>query len=283
MTLLLCICTRVRFWPTERAKLPFRWKYASLLPLAACMNRHSESTSSIPFDSIRKQYARVVLRRRTIRCSAISPRRSRIIPLSPVPLKAKALEYQVMLLKELSQDSDEYKFNLGEYYFLTGMKEKATVLLEEIIDSQPANSNRGHVPLIIFPVWRVKGAMRLLYLLSGYLSHCRCAVGYPRCAVAAGAGYRSLREGRCYADHSYLSYALANAVECGAPLHDRCVEVFANHRAGAHGAYQQIASYYQLDFTCCIGYVARPHRFNARIASSDAQNDRPADKASCGQ
>ena len=57
-------------------------------------------------------------------------------PISPVLLK-RSVGYQVMLLKELSQDSDEYKFNLGEYYFLTGMKEKATVLLEEIIDSQP--------------------------------------------------------------------------------------------------------------------------------------------------
>ena len=200
------------------AKLPFRWKYASLLPLAGLHEQAQREYESIPFDSIpssmRESYYDAGRQMFSYIASSFAH-----YPAIAGPLKAKALEFQVMLLKELSQDSDEYKFNLGEYYFLTGMKEKATVLLEEIIDSQPANSNlraRAAHHLSSLACERGDAASYTYYL----------AISATADVLSATRDVLSLQElgtevygkGDVTRAHSYLSYALANAVECGAPL-----------------------------------------------------------------
>ncbi len=200
------------------AKLPFRWKYASLLPLAGLHEQAQREYESVPFDSIpssmRESYYDAGRQMFSYIASSFAH-----YPAIAGPLKAKALEYQVMLLKELSQDSDEYKFNLGEYYFLTGMKEKATVLLEEIIDSQPANSNlraRAAHHLSSLACERGDAASYTYYL----------AISATADVLSATRDVLSLQDlgtevygkGDVTRAHSYLSYALANAVECGAPL-----------------------------------------------------------------
>ena len=92
------------------AKLPFRWKYASLLPLAGLHEQAQREYESIPFDSIpssmRESYYDAGRQMFSYIASSFAH-----YPAIAGPLKAKALEYQVMLLKELTQDSDEYKFN----------------------------------------------------------------------------------------------------------------------------------------------------------------------------
>lgn len=200
------------------AKQPFRWKYASLLPLAGLHEMAERAYDAITPDSVPG----------TLRASYYDAGRQMYSYISSSfghypsvadPLKAKSLRCQEELLKVLPPDSDEYKFNLGEYYFLLGRKEKAKVLLEEIIDSQPDNSNlRARAAHHLSSLARERGdADAYTYYLA--LSATADVLSATRDVLSLQElGAEIYDKGDVTRAHSYLSYALANAVECGAPL-----------------------------------------------------------------
>ncbi len=135
-----------------------------------------------------------------------------------VQLDSLAIDHQRRLLDLLDHSSDEYLFNLGEYYFSTGDFGRATVLLNELID-RPTDHNLD---------------ARAYHHLSAIANHHGDAEAYRRnlalSAIAdiesATLEVRSLQElgAAMYADgdieHSYryLTTALDNAVRCGATL-----------------------------------------------------------------
>lgn len=200
------------------ASLPFRWKFASLLPLAGLHEQAQVEYSLIPADSIPSHllasYYDAGRQMLSYTASSFSS-----YPQVAEPLQQKALQYQERLLDVLPKSSEAYKFNLGEYYFLTGMKEKARVLLEEIIDLRPANDNlRARAAHHLSSLARESGnADAYTYYL---------ALSATSDVLTATRDVLSLQElgadiydrGDVSRAHSYLSYALANAVECGAPL-----------------------------------------------------------------
>ncbi len=131
----------------------------------------------------------------------------------------RALELQRKLLEQLPHDSAEYRFNLGEYYFLTGERGKARVLLESIMESEPAAS-----PL------RARAAHHLSAIAKNSNDDNAYTYFLTQSALAdiltATREVASLQElgkhlythGDVNRSYYYLTEALASAVECGAPL-----------------------------------------------------------------
>lgn len=130
-----------------------------------------------------------------------------------------ALQCQQNLLHLLDPNSLEYKFNLGEYYFLTGQKGKATALLDFVYHNTPINS-----PL------RAKAAHHLssiakdnnhqnahIFFLAQSALADVCAAT-REVASLQELGYTLYIRNDVDRAYNYLTDALARAVQCGAPL-----------------------------------------------------------------
>lgn len=131
----------------------------------------------------------------------------------------KAIDYQKKLLEQLSHDDIQYKFNLGEYYLLTGSDVKAKVLLQEVLDS-PDDSGRfdARAAYHLSTIARNAGNENdYRYYLA------RSAINDVRTATREVASLQELgsvvhNSGDIARAHRYLSAAVENAVECGATL-----------------------------------------------------------------
>lgn len=131
----------------------------------------------------------------------------------------RALELQKRLLEVLPHESAAYRFNLGEYYFLTGDNAKAEPLLCEVIEHEPLNSNlRARATHHLSSIAEDNGdeMSQLYYLAQSALSD---AVSATREVTSLQELGQSMYERNdVHRAYSYLSLALTNAVECGAPL-----------------------------------------------------------------
>lgn len=198
--------------------LPFRWKQASLLPLSGFFDRAEMQFNAIPLDSIPEE----------LLCSYYDSGRqmysymaafSRDYRQFTQPYEEKALEFQRKLLTLYPHDTEEYRYNLAEYYFLTNSIPRAKVLLEEIIDRE------GHGGK-----WRARASHHLSSLAKKESDDKAYTYYLALSAIAdvlsATREVISLQElgameyaaGDIPRSHNYLSHAMANAVECGAPL-----------------------------------------------------------------
>lgn len=131
---------------------------------------------------------------------------------------ATALGHQEELLKLLDKSSDEYLFNLGEYYFLRGENTRAKALLEDLTGR---TGDRG----LLARAWH-----HLATMARDDDDRERYIDALAQSAVAdiesATLEVKSLQElgAAMYADgdvdrsYNYLSTALDNAVRCGATL-----------------------------------------------------------------
>lgn len=198
--------------------LPYRWKYASLLPLNGFFETAVNAFDSIDvtevpdsllasyYDSGRQMYSYIAAF-------------FRAYPEVAAPYEKKALDMQAKLLTVLPRRSPEYRFNEAEYHFLNGRTDVARVLLEEVMENEGISSKM-----------RARAAHHLSSLAKGdgdidaytyYL-----AVSATADVQSATREVASLQElgttvyaaGDIDRAYTYLSSALDNAVECGAPL-----------------------------------------------------------------
>ena len=198
--------------------LPYRWKFASLLPLNGFFETAVNAFDSIDvaevpdsllasyYDSGRQMYSYIAAF-------------FRAYPEVAAPYAKKALDMQAKLLTVLPRRSPEYRFNEAEYHFLNGRTEVARVLLEEVMENKGISSKM-----------RARAAHHLSSLAKGdgdidaytyYL-----AISATADVQSATREVASLQElgstvyaaGDIDRAYTYLSSALDNAVECGAPL-----------------------------------------------------------------
>lgn len=130
-----------------------------------------------------------------------------------------AVDFQRRMLDVMSEDSPDYKFNLGEYYFDTGRIEMAEVILEEVVRSEPSWSNlraRAANHLAAIADMNDDVDSKMYYLAISALSDVESATREVLSLQELGTTVYSA--GDIPRAYGYLSKALENAVECGAPL-----------------------------------------------------------------
>ncbi len=141
------------------------------------------------------------------------------MPDSARKFNGRSIEMQKKLLSVLPQESTEYKFNLGEYYFMTGEKGKAKAILEEIIHLLPTDNNmRARAAHHLATIARESGLDPdyTYYLAQTAISDATSAT--REVAALQELGNHLYTKGDLNRAYAYLTLALANAVECGAPL-----------------------------------------------------------------
>lgn len=199
-------------------RLRFRWYRSALLPLAGFFSEAQDDFGSIDPDSVPEQKlaqyydAGRQLYSYLAAFFTNSPEHKNYY-------SGKALEFQEKLIEHLDPTTDEYKFNLGEYYFLTGGDVMAKVLLQEVLDmakpDSPLAARAAHHLAVI--AQRAGNTEDYVYFLA--LS----AIADARAATREVASLQQLGElqyslGDVDRAHRFLSVAVENAVECGAPL-----------------------------------------------------------------
>lgn len=204
--------------PEIADKLPFRLRQAALLPLGGFFEWASRIYDSIPEESVPEQYKTLYYdsgRQMYSYMAAFAASQPRYHKL----LNDRALERQQRLLELLPNNSIEYKFNLGEYYFLTGESGKARALLAEVVERLPVESNlrarAAHHLSTIAHAGKDDDAY-VYYLAQSALADVCSAT--REMASLQELGNRLYVMGDLNRAYTYLTQALANAVECGAPL-----------------------------------------------------------------
>lgn len=204
--------------PKVADKLPFKLRRAALLPLSGFFESANKIYDSIPEESVpdnlktlyynsgRQMYSYMAA------FAASEPHYYRMFT-------AKALEKQKRLLDLLPNNSIEYKFNLGEYYFLTGEKGKARALLEEVVERLPVENNlraRAAHHLSSIAHNADENDAYVYYLAQSALADVCSATREVASLQELGNHLYDLGDiNRAYI---YLTDALAMAVDCGVPL-----------------------------------------------------------------
>lgn len=198
-------------------RLPFIWKHASLLPLAGFFETAVQEYNSISSDSIALSDIASYYDSGRQMHSYISAFYSSY-PTVCRQNTQMALTLQEKLLDILPKDSPAYKFNLGEYFFLTGSDAKAEVLLREIVDTESDTSNlRARAAHHLSALAKKRGDTNAhaYYLAISATADLNAATREVVALQELGSLYGENDIRRAY---NYLSTALANAVECGAAL-----------------------------------------------------------------
>lgn len=203
---------------TGAERLPFRLRQAALLPLNGFFETATNIYDSIAeetvpahlkplyFDTGRQMYSYMAA------FAAENPRMHR-------ELNQKALERQKMLLDVLNHNSDEYHFNLAEYYFNSGQLAKSRILLEEVSDRLPLRSNlyaRATHHLSTIAQADGDSLAYTYYLAKSALSDICAAT--REVASLQELGKHLYTTGNVNRAYDYLTAALGYAVECAAPL-----------------------------------------------------------------
>lgn len=204
--------------PDAAAALPFRWKYASLLPLSGMVDEALKAFDAIPSDSVPPamlaSYYDAGRQMHSYIASFYSP-----YPDVADFHSRRALDYQLRLLDVLPEGSVDHNFNLGEYYFLTGRRKLAQALLSEIVENESPDSNlRARAAHHLSSMARDDGDddAYVYYLAISAIADLKAAT--REVASLQELGEQVYASGDTPRAHSYLSAALANAVECGAAL-----------------------------------------------------------------
>lgn len=196
----------------------FTWSEAALLPLGGFFDRAQRYYYSVNPDSVPPALLPSYYEAGRQMHSYISHFYERYPEVDSLHV-VLSLELQQRLLELLPKNSPDYKYNLGEYYLLTGSKARARLLLEEVFDhSDPTGKLRARAAHHLAHLSRDAGDN------NGYLYY--MAVSALSDVTTATREVASLQElgstvgngGDVERAHAYLSAALENAVECGAAL-----------------------------------------------------------------
>ncbi len=131
---------------------------------------------------------------------------------------SKAIAHQKDLLTLLNKSSDDYLFNLGEYYFLTGDTVRAEALLNQLTErtADKALLARAHHHLATIAGDRGDEPSRLDHLANSAIADIESATLEVRSLQQLGLALYT--DGDISRSYRYLSAALDNAVKCGATL-----------------------------------------------------------------
>lgn len=197
---------------------PYRWRLAALMPLDGLFDKAVSMYDGIGQDSIaaadlasyydcgRQMYSYI---------GAFF----KDYPDMAAQEMEKSLAVQRKLLAVLPEGSPEYKFNYGEYFFLTGSYNRAALLLGEVVEQEPVASNlRARAAHHLSTISRMNGdeTAAIYYLTLSAISDVSSAT--REVASLQELGNTLYSHGHIARAHSYLSAALEKAVNCGAPL-----------------------------------------------------------------
>lgn len=221
-------------------KTPFRLRNAMLLPLTGFLETAQKIYDSIPAESIPADMLPFYYDSGRQMYSYMASATSRDRTVHDL-MNARALERQERLLELLPRDGMEYKFNLAEHYFLKGEYGKAKALLEDVMDNVPVHSNlhaRAAHHLSTIANMEKKQEAYTYYLAQSALSDVCAAT--REVAALQELGEHLYNTGDVSRSYTYLSHALANAVECGASI--RMVESSRSLPIIAEAKSEQIAA-----------------------------------------
>lgn len=128
-------------------------------------------------------------------------------------------DYQQRLLGILPENTPEYRYHLGEFYFETGEPGKARALLEGVFENEPTNSNlRARAAHHLSAMARRRGDNHayIYYLAQAAIADVSAAT--REVAALQELGNTLYEHKDVDRSYTYLTEALANAVECGASL-----------------------------------------------------------------
>lgn len=198
--------------------LPYRWKFASLLPLNGFFETAVNAFDSIDvaevpdsllasyYDSGRQMYSYIAAF-------------FRAYPEVAAPYEKKALDMQAKLLTVLPRRSPEYRFNEAEYHFLNGRTEVARVLLEEVMENKGISSKmRARAAHHLSSLAKGDGDIDAYTYYLAILATADVQSATREVASLQELGSTVYAAGDIDRAYTYLSSALDNAVECGAPL-----------------------------------------------------------------
>lgn len=198
-------------------KLPFRLGRAKLLPLSGFFSSatsiyDSISPADVPadqlalyYDSGRQMYSYMAA------FAAADPDNSE-------RYSDRAEQLQTQLLEILPRQSDDYIFNLGEYYYLTGSPGKSRALLERIVDTSTDSRLIARAAHHLSAMAKARGDhnAHIYYLAQSALADINSAT--REVASLQELGNELYADGQISRSYTYLTEALASAVECGAPF-----------------------------------------------------------------
>lgn len=198
--------------------LPFILKQMSLMPLAGRMGDAEHLCDSVSATDIPAKYIPMLLEAKRQMYSYMSAFSEADSP-SKQLYKNKAKEAQFGLLKLLPKNSAEYKYNLGEYYFENNEKGKARALLESVFEDEPEMSNmRARAAHHLSTLAHERNDMNgyVFYLTQAAIADLTAATREVAALQELGNYLHTTKDvDRSY---TYLTQALANAVECGATM-----------------------------------------------------------------
>lgn len=131
----------------------------------------------------------------------------------------KALQAQKQLIQLLDIASPKYKLNQGEYYYSNGEHAKAKVILEELLDNIPAESNMyARATHFLANIAKARGEHNgyIYYMALSAVADIKSATMEVTSLQELGAEMFEIND--VNRAHTYLSRALANAVHCHAMM-----------------------------------------------------------------
>lgn len=231
--------------------IPFRLKQSTLLPLTGAFELAKKQYESYNQDSIPPEMLPLYLesgRQMYSYMATFSPEGS----IQQNLYNKKSLELQNRLIDLLPKDSQDYRYHLGEYYFLTGQKGKAKALLKDVFETEPTESNlRARAAHHLSSMAKEDNDENayIYYIAGAALADITAAT--REVAALQELGNYLFAQNDVDRSYNYLTIALASAVECGASL--RMIESSRTLPVIEHAKSAQIASKKRtIDFILCI-------------------------------
>ncbi|MDE6277880.1 MAG: hypothetical protein K2M06_07210 [Muribaculaceae bacterium] len=203
---------------TKAERDRFTWSLAAILPLGGLFERATSLYDTVNPDSVPPAFLPSYYEAGRQMHSYISSFYKDHPEVDSIYV-AKSLEMQQHLLELLPKNSLDYKYNLGEYYLLTGQRARARLLLEEVFERSGAGGKlRARAAHHLAKLSRDGGDYNryLYYMAVSALSDVTSATREVASLQELGSDIGS--RGDVERAHNYLSAALENAVECGAAL-----------------------------------------------------------------
>lgn len=204
--------------PTRRQEIPFDLRRAMLLPLTGSFTSAISIFDSIPTEGLSAEElseyydgGRQMMSYITS-FSAENDARRRIY-------HDRELDLQKKLIDILPKNSVAQRYNLGEYYYQNGEKGRARALLEHVFENESTGSKyRARAAHHLSRLAQERGDQLayVYYLSQSALADVSAAT--REVASLQELGRKLLAQGDVDRSYFYLTEALANAVECGAPM-----------------------------------------------------------------
>lgn len=163
---------------------------------------------------------------------------------------SKSLSHQFQLLTLLDKNSDEYLFNLGEFYFMAGDVPRAESLLHQLVEESDNKYllARANHHLAEIAMQAGENNDYIIHLANSAIADIETATLEVTSLQEVGAAL--YRTGDVERSFRYLSTALDNAVKCGANL--RMIESSRSLPLIAQAYSRQVATWRKFNYSIII-------------------------------